>query len=136
MRKRNKTVQLSRPRSHRQALLRNLAQSLIRYGKIETTLAKAKALRSFVEPLITKAKKQGELAEKALAAVLYDREVVRKLINEIGPRYRQQNRPGGYTRIIKLGPRGGDNAETAIIQLVEGDPTGSEGNQNQDEEKH
>ena len=119
MRKRNTQPKLSRSTAHRNALLRNLSQELIRHGKIRTTIAKAKALRPFVEPLITRAKVNSPHSERLLTAVLYDREVVRMLMDTVGPRFAEENRPGGYVRIVKLGPRNGDGAEEVIVQLVE-----------------
>lgn len=119
MRKRKKQKKLSRKYAHRKSLLRNLSQELIKHGKIKTTLAKARALRPFVEPLITRARRSDENAVRILSAVIYDREVVRKLVEEVGPRYVKENRHGGYTRILKLGPRKGDGVEEAMIQLVE-----------------
>lgn len=119
MRKRKTQPKLSRTTAHRNALLRNLSQELILHGQIKTTLAKAKALRPFVEPLITRAKSANNQAEQILSGILFNREVVKKLIESIGPRYNEEKRNGGYTRIIKLGPRQGDGSEEAIIQLVE-----------------
>lgn len=119
MRKRNKQSKLSRTTAHRKSLLRNLAQELILHKQIKTTLPKAKALRPFVEPLITKAKNNVSAAEKQLSSVFYNQEVVRILMDEIGPGYAKEKRDGGYTRIIKLGTRKGDSTEVALIQLVE-----------------
>lgn len=118
MRKRKKQTKLSRTTAHQKALLRNLSQELIRNGKITTTLTKAKALRPFVEPLITKAKTGGRLNEQILMANLYDREVVKNLVEQIGPRFAKENRLGGYTRIIKLGQRAGDSTEEAVIEII------------------
>jgi len=98
-------------------MLRNLATSLFRHGRIETTTAKAKELRSFAEPLITKAKRGDLHARRLVARKIQDREVLKKLFEEIGPRY--ADRPGGYTRVVHLGHRSGDAAEMAIIELVE-----------------
>jgi len=111
--------------SHQKHMLANLAKSLIEHGGITTTLPKAKALRPFVEPLITKAKKGGLHNRRQVMATLEIRNtaffdgggVVAKLFEEIGPAYAE--RPGGYTRIVKLGPRRGDNAPMARIELVE-----------------
>ncbi|NTV30579.1 50S ribosomal protein L17 [candidate division WWE3 bacterium] len=119
MRKRKAQTKLSRTTSHRKALLKNLSQELIRHGKIRTTLAKAKALRPFVEPIINRAKSDSAHSQQLLANVLFDRDVVKILIEKVGPRYTSENRQGGYTRIIKLGQRQGDGAEEAIILLVE-----------------
>lgn len=97
--------------------MRNLATSLFRHGRIETTTAKAKELRVYAEPLITKAKRGDLHARRLVARKIGDREVLAKLFNEIGPRF--ADRPGGYTRIYQLGHRPGDAAEMAIIELVQ-----------------
>lgn len=103
--------------SHQRSMMANLAASLFAAEAIETTEAKAKALRPYAEKLITKAKKGGLHRHRQLVAGLNgDQEMAQKLIDEIGPRYDQ--RPGGYTRILKLGPRHGDNAPMALIELV------------------
>ncbi len=107
---------MSRTASHRRAVLRNLATSLFRHGRIETTTAKAKELRPFAEKLITLAKR-GDLHARRLAArKIADREVLGALFDEIGPRYTE--RPGGYTRVLKVGYRRGDAAEMSLIELV------------------
>lgn len=117
MRHRNKGRQLSRTASHRQALLRNMATSLFRHGRIETTTAKAKELRPFAERLITLAKR-GDLHARRLAGRhVQDRAVLHELFTDIGPRFAE--RPGGYTRVLKLGFRQGDGAEMALIELVD-----------------
>jgi large subunit ribosomal protein L17 len=117
MRHRKKGRHLGRTTSHRQAMLRNMATSLFKHERIETTLAKAKELRQYAEPLITKAKR-GDLHNRRLVArQIRDREALSKLFEEIGPRYAE--RPGGYTRVVKLGHRSGDAADVAIIELVE-----------------
>ena len=117
MRHRNVGRQLSRNSSHRKAMLRNMASSLLRHEIIKTTLPKAKELRRVAEPLITLAK-QDSVAKRRLAfARLRDRDVVTKLFNELGPRY--EARPGGYLRILKCGFRAGDNAPMAIVELVD-----------------
>ncbi|TSE23516.1 50S ribosomal protein L17 [Tepidimonas sediminis] len=117
---------LNRTSAHRQAMLRNMANSLLKHEAIKTTLPKAKELRRVVEPLITLAKKP-TLANRRLAFDrLRDRETVVKLFNELGPRY--QNRPGGYTRILKMGFRVGDNAPMAYMELVDRpEPAAAEG---------
>ena len=108
---------LSRPSSHRHAMLRNMTSSLFRHELIRTTLPKAKELRRVAEPLITLAK-QDSLANRRLAFNrLRDREMVTKLFNELGPRY--QARPGGYLRILKCGFRPGDAAPMAFVELVD-----------------
>lgn len=107
---------LGRKKHSREAMLRNLATSLILYEHCNTTLAKAKAVRPYVERLITKAKTKDLNTRRALMSELMIETAVLKMLEELGPRYKE--RPGGYTRIIKLGKRQGDNAETAQIQLV------------------
>ena len=108
---------LNRTSSHRQAMFRNMAASLIRHEELRTTLPKAKELRRVAEPLITMAKSPS-LARRRLAfARLRDSAAVAKLFDELGPRF--QDRPGGYTRILKCGFRSGDNAPMALVQLVD-----------------
>ena len=108
---------LNRTSEHRLAMLRNMMNSLIQHEVIKTTLPKAKELRRVVEPMITLAK-EPTLANKLLAFNrLRDRDMVVKLFGEIGPRY--QARPGGYTRILKMGYRVGDNAPMALVELVD-----------------
>jgi large subunit ribosomal protein L17 len=117
MRHRKKGRQLSRTASHKEALMRNMAISLFRHGRIQTTTAKAKELRPFAERLITLAKK-GDLHSRRLAArKIHDRDVLFSLFDSIGPRFAE--RAGGYTRVLKLGHRQGDGAEMALIELVE-----------------
>lgn len=117
MRHRKKGRQLSRTASHREAMLRNMAISLFRHGRIQTTTAKAKELRPFAERLITLAR-QGDLHSRRLAArKIHDKDVLFTLFDAIGPRFAE--RPGGYTRVLKLGHRQGDGAEMALIELVE-----------------
>ena len=109
--------QLNRNSSHRQAMFKNMAGSLVKHEVIKTTLPKAKELRRVIEPLITLAK-QDSVANRRLAmARTGDKEVVGKLFNELGPRY--EARPGGYTRILKCGFRAGDNAPMAFVELVD-----------------
>ena len=118
MRHRKAGRQLRRTSEQKLALMRNLATSLIEHGAIETTEAKAKELRPFVERLITKAR-SGTLHDRRLAGRhIQKREAADKLFQEIGPRY--ASRPGGYTRILKTRHRKGDGAELARIELVEG----------------
>jgi large subunit ribosomal protein L17 len=121
MRHRLSGRQLSRNSSHRHALLRNLSVSLLRHETIRTTLPKAKELRRVVEPLITLAKKDSEASRRLAFSRLRDREVVTKLFEELGPRFKA--RPGGYTRILHLAPRAGDAAPMALMQLVDGPTT-------------
>jgi large subunit ribosomal protein L17 len=117
MRHRNGLRKLNRTSAHRQAMLRNMCNSLITHEAIKTTLPKAKELRMAVEPLITLAK-NATLANRRLAFDrTRDRAVVSKLFNDLGPRY--QARPGGYTRILKMGFRVGDNAPMAFVELVD-----------------
>ena len=117
MRHRKAGRQLRRTSEQKLALMRNLATSLIEYGAIETTEAKAKELRPFVEKLITKAR-TGTLHSRRLAGRhVQKREAADKLFQELGPRF--ANRPGGYTRILKVGHRKGDGAEMARIELIE-----------------
>ena len=117
MRHGDKIKNLSRTASHRKALLSNLAAQLIQHKKIVTTLAKAKALRVYVEPLITKAKENTTHQRRIVFSHLQDKEAVTELFSTISEKV--AGRPGGYTRIIKLGKRVGDNAETAMIELVD-----------------
>lgn len=117
MRHRHGLRKLNRTSSHRQAMFRNMAVALFTHEAIKTTLPKAKELRRVVEPLITLAKNP-TLANRRLAfARLRDREVVTKLFNELGPRYNSRN--GGYTRVLKMGFRQGDNAPMAFMELVD-----------------
>ena len=117
MRHRHGLRKLNRTTSHRLAMLRNMSNSLLRHELIKTTLPKAKELRRVVEPLITLAK-EATVANRRLAFDrLRDREMVVKLFNELGPRYK--TRPGGYLRILKAGFRTGDNAPIALVELVD-----------------
>lgn len=117
MRHRNSNRKLNRTSSHRQAMLRNMATSLLRYEVIRTTLPKAKELRRVAEPLITLGK-NATLANRRLAFNrLRDRDIVGKLFSELGPRYQARN--GGYLRILKCGFRNGDNAPMALVELVD-----------------
>lgn len=115
MRKLNKGRMLSRPKSQRKALLRTLATSLFLHEKIKTTEAKAKELRSVAEKFITKAKKNDIFSRRILSRDL-SAATVKKLVDEIAPKYSERH--GGYTRIIKLGPRHSDGAKIVIIELV------------------
>ncbi|ATE60974.1 50S ribosomal protein L17 [Thauera sinica] len=117
MRHRHGLRKLNRTSSHRQAMFRNMANSLLRHEVIKTTLPKAKELRRVVEPMITLGKKPS-LANRRLAFDrLRDREIVVKLFDELGPRYASRN--GGYLRILKFGFRNGDNAPMALIELLD-----------------
>ena len=116
MRHRKKGRQLSRTASHRRATLRNMATALFRHERIETTSAKAKELRPYAERLITLARR-GDLHARRLASrKIQDRLVLGKLFDDIAPRFAE--RPGGYTRILKVGNRKGDAAEMSLIELV------------------
>jgi large subunit ribosomal protein L17 len=117
MRHRNGPRKLNRTSEHRAAMLRNMCVSLLQHEAIKTTLPKAKELRRVVEPLITLAK-EPTLANRRLAFDrLRDRDIVVKLFNDLGPRFK--TRPGGYTRILKMGFRVGDNAPMAYVELVD-----------------
>jgi large subunit ribosomal protein L17 len=117
MRHRQSGRQLNRNSSHRQAMFRNLESSLVKHGFIKTTVAKAKELRRVVEPLITLAKTDSVANRRLAFARTQDKEVVGILFNELGARY--QERPGGYTRILKCGFRTGDKAPMAYVELVD-----------------
>lgn len=117
MRHGNKINNLGRTYAHRAALLKNLAISLIAHKRIETTLAKAKELRKFIEPLITKAKNDTTHSRRTVFSYLQDKESIKTLFGEVANKVAERN--GGYTRIIKLGFRQGDNAEVALIELVD-----------------
>ncbi len=113
-----KTVNhLGRKSAHRAALLMNMANSLIEHKRINTTLAKAKALRKYIEPLITKSKTDSTHSRRTVFAYLKNKEAVTELFREIAPKV--ATRPGGYSRIIKLGWRPGDNADMCMIELVD-----------------
>ena len=117
MRHRKSGRQLNRNSSHRQAMFKNMAGSLVKHEVIKTTLPKAKELRRVIEPLITMAKEDCVANRRLAFARTGDKEVVGKLFNELGPRY--EARPGGYTRILKCGFRAGDNAPMAYVELVD-----------------
>lgn len=124
MRHRNSNRKLNRTSSHRAAMLRNMANSLLKHEIIKTTLPKAKELRRVAEPLITLAK-NATLANRRLAfSRTRDRDIVGKLFGELGPRYNARN--GGYLRILKCGFRNGDNAPMALVELVDRPDTGAE----------
>ncbi|MCP4572951.1 MAG: 50S ribosomal protein L17 [bacterium] len=111
---------LNRTTAHRKALYRNLVTALIKHERIETTVPKAKEARSLAEKLITFAKRGDLHARRQAARKINEPAVLQKLFDEIGPRY--ADRPGGYTRILRLGARRGDNAELALLELVDGSP--------------
>lgn len=117
MRHNKKGNHLGRKSSHRKAMLANMAVSLIKHKRIKTTLAKAKALRTYVEPLITKCKSDTTHSRRTVFAFLKDKEVVTELFRDVAVKV--ADRPGGYTRILKLGNRIGDNAEMCYIELVD-----------------
>lgn len=125
MRHRKSGRKLKRTASHRKALLISLSTALLKYKRIRTTIAKAKETRTFVEKLITRAKnavalegdKKNVPARREIARYIKDRDVVKELFTEIAPKV--VNRPGGYTRIVKLGQRHGDAAELAVLELVD-----------------
>jgi large subunit ribosomal protein L17 len=117
MRHRESGRKLNRNSSHRKAMFRNMATSLLDHEVIKTTLPKAKELRRVAEPLITMAKSDSVANRRMAFNRLRDREVVTKLFNELGPRYK--DRPGGYLRILKMGFRSGDKAPMALVELVD-----------------
>ncbi|WP_243518629.1 MULTISPECIES: 50S ribosomal protein L17 [unclassified Candidatus Cardinium] len=117
MRHRNKINRLGRPAGHRKALLMNLAKSLIMHKRIVTTLAKGKVLRTFIEPILTRAKQDTTHSRRMVFSHFQDKEPVKELFNQIAEKIEQ--RPGGYTRVIKLPNRAGDNAAMCMIELVD-----------------
>ena len=118
MRHRKSGRRLGRNSSHRKAMFRNMAASLVHHETIKTTLPKAKELRRVFEPLITLAKEDGVANRRLAFDRLRDKKAVGKLFSDLGPRFKE--RPGGYLRILKTGPRPGDAAPMAIVQLVDG----------------
>ena len=123
MRHKKSGRKLGRNSSHRQAMFRNMATSLVQHESIKTTVPKAKELRRVIEPLITLAKVDGVANRRLAFNRLRDKAAVGKLFTDLGPRFK--DRPGGYLRILKTGPRPGDAAPMAIVQLVDG-PAGEE----------
>jgi large subunit ribosomal protein L17 len=123
MRHRKSGRKLGRNSSHRKAMFRNMATSLVHHETIKTTLPKAKELRRVVEPLITLAKEDGVANRRLAFDRLRDKAAVGKLFSDLGPRFK--DRPGGYLRILKTGPRPGDAAPMAIVQLVDGPVDGA-----------
>ncbi len=117
MRHRKRFNHLSRTSAHRKAMLANMASSLILHKRIKTTIAKAKALRIYVEPLITKSKEDSTHSRRVVFSYLKDKHAVSELFREVSPKI--MDRPGGYTRILKTGNRLGDNADMCIIELVD-----------------
>ena len=120
MRHNKKFNHLGRTASHRSAMLANMAISLIEHKRITTTVAKAKALKKYVEPLITKAKDDSTNSRRVVFSYLQNKEAIKTLFGEVAEKV--GDRPGGYTRIIKLGTRQGDAAEVCFIELVDFDP--------------
>ena len=116
MRHRKKGKTLDRKKAPREAMFRNLAASLIIYEKVRTTEAKAKAIRPIVEKLITTGKENSLTARRKLLRYLYTENAVKKVLEVLGPKYKE--RKGGYTRIVKIGPRKGDGARIAQIELI------------------
>ena len=114
-----KNKKLNKTSSHRKAMFMNMSNALIKHEQITTTLAKAKELRRFVEKIITLGKKGDLLSRRKAISILQDQKMLKKVFNVLADRYK--NRSGGYTRIIKLGNRYGDNAPTAIIEFVDRD---------------
>lgn len=117
MRHGKKINHLGRKTAHRKSMLANMAVSLIEHKRINTTVAKAKALKQFVEPLVTKSKEDTTHNRRLVFSALRDKEAITELFREVAPKV--GDRPGGYTRIIKLGNRLGDNADMAMIELVD-----------------
>lgn len=117
MRHGDKVNNLGRKTAHRHALLKNLSKALIQHKRISTTLAKAKALRVHIEPLITKGKNNTTHSRRVVFSYLQDKESIKELFDVIAPKV--MDRPGGYVRVIKTGFRPGDGAETALIELVD-----------------
>ena len=120
MRHNKKFNHLGRTASHRQAMLANMAISLIMHKRITTTVAKAKALKKYVEPLITKAKEDSTNSRRVVFSYLQNKEAIKELFSVVSEKV--GDRPGGYTRIIKLGTRQGDAAQVCFIELVDFDP--------------
>ena len=123
MRHRRSGRKLGRDASHRKALYANLAGALIQHGRIRTTEAKAKAVKPIAEKMITLGRRGDLAARRQATAYLRSRDVVHKLFAEVAPRF--ADRPGGYSRIVKLGPRQGDAAEMVYLELVDHQPAGT-----------
>ena len=118
------TRKLGRPTAHRKAMMRGMVTLLLENGQVETTLTRAKEVRSMAEKMITLGKKNTLASRRAALAYITDENVVSKLFNEIAPTY--ENRQGGYTQIFKMGPRRGDAAEMAIVKLIAEAPVADE----------
>ncbi len=125
MRHRNSGRQLGRDSAHRKAMLQNLTNSLVEHELIKTTLPRAKELRRVAEPLITRAREDSVANRRLVFSRLRNKQVVGKLFNELGPRYKERN--GGYLRILKAGFRRGDNAPMAYVELVDRPLASAEG---------
>ena len=123
MRHKSAGKKLGRDSAHRRALYANLACSLIQHGRIRTTEAKAKAVKPFAEQMITLGKRGDLAARRQAIAKLRSQDAVRKLFDDVGPRFAE--RPGGYSRIVKLGPRQGDAADMVYLELVDYEPARS-----------
>jgi len=117
MKHRNKLKKLSRPSDHRKALIKNMMRSLFEHGSIVTTLPKAKAVKPFVEKVITKGKSGSVHSRRYIYSYLGDRKLTNKVVDEISKKF--QSRPGGYTRILKMGQRRGDASEIALLQILD-----------------
>lgn len=120
MRHNKKHLKISRKKEHRLAMLANMSVSLIKHKRIFTTLAKAKLLRKYIEPLLTRAKKDTTHNRRHVFSFLKNKEAIKILFNEIAQKI--ANRPGGYTRILRVGNRKGDNAKMCLIELVDFNP--------------
>ncbi len=132
MRHRKKIIKLGRKSAHRKAMLANMASSLIEHKRINSTLTKAKALKVFIEPLVTKSKSDNTHNRRLCFSKLRNKTAVTTLFNEVAKKV--GDRPGGYTRIIKLGNRMGDNASMAMIEFVDYNETYSQNNKSPKEE--
>ena len=133
MRHRKKVIKLGRKTAHRKAMLANMASSLIEHKRINTTLTKAKALKVFIEPLITKSKTDNTHNRRICFSKLRDKVAVKTLFDEVAKKI--DNRPGGYTRIIKLGNRMGDDASMSMIEFVDYNEIYSQNKKSKDKKK-
>ena len=133
MRHRKKVIKLGRKTAHRKAMLANMASSLIEHKRINTSLTKAKALKVFIEPLITKSKTDNTHNRRICFSKLRDKVAIKTLFDEVAKKI--DNRPGGYTRIIKLGNRMGDNASVAMIEFVDYNEIYSQNKKTKDNKK-
>ena len=133
MRHRKKVIKLGRKTAHRKAMLANMASSLIEHKRINTTLTKAKALKVYIEPLVTKCKTDDTHNRRICFSKLRNKVAVKTLFDEVAKKI--DNRQGGYTRIIKLGNRMGDNASMAMIEFVDYNEIYSQNNKSKDKEK-